>query len=429
MNPGRAKGRDMQASRLAGAEAASQKYDILTALGCHALTGPPGVQRLILRFITLITARYNWRTGRLHVGQREIARLWSVDERTVKREMAKLRTLGWVTLVSPARRGRVAIHALDLRSIRATTREAWPRIGEDFEARMAGTGSATAGGTVVQFPRPEAVPAQAEDDVPEPRPDDPWAEIRRALQLEDAVVFASWFEVIRSPGRAGETLILVSPNAFHASYLRTHYAERLASAARRTCGITDIRIMTATASPGSASLASLPERHRRDADHRFMEMQGHDPEEEANPGPAGEPGEIAPTPCGIGEWGKGKKRGCAEIGGPVGIGEITGGPAVGAPDRLESHCEEAAEQQDMREIAIGDDMCGRPERESEEKRMAGRSRKPGIGRVEAGGAAAAKGEGRGKAETAACEDEDERHDEIGHPALPWLGGPELDIGR
>ena len=130
----------MQAKKLAGPEAASQKYDILTAIGCHALGGPPGLQRLALRFTTLVTARYDWRRGILHVGQREIARLWSVDERTVKREMAKLRALGWLTLESPARRGRVASYALDLTAIRAATRDAWAKVGEDFDARMRGAG-------------------------------------------------------------------------------------------------------------------------------------------------------------------------------------------------------------------------------------------------------------------------------------------------
>ena len=129
----------MQAKKLAGPEAASQKYDLLTALGAHAMAGPPGLQRLVLRFLTLVTARYNWRQGTLHVGQREIARLWSVDERTVKREMARLRALGWITLESPARRGRVATYALDLIAIRTATRDDWPRVGEDFAARMRGT--------------------------------------------------------------------------------------------------------------------------------------------------------------------------------------------------------------------------------------------------------------------------------------------------
>lgn len=242
----------MRATKLVGPEAASQKYDLLTALGCHALTGPAGLQRLILRFLTLITARYNWRTGQFHVGQREIARLWSVDERTVKREMARLRSFGWITLESPARRGRVATYALDLTAIRAATRTAWPRVGEDFEARMTGTPIPAAGGTVVPFPRPDLARPPTDDDAGEEEAaaEDPWDRMRRMLHEADAVVFASWFDALKNRGRAGEALVLVAPSAFHASYVRTHYAERLAAAARRACGAETVRIVTMAETAG-----------------------------------------------------------------------------------------------------------------------------------------------------------------------------------
>jgi hypothetical protein len=39
--------------------------------------------------MALITMRYNWQRDELTTGQGEIAPLWSVDERTVKREMAR----------------------------------------------------------------------------------------------------------------------------------------------------------------------------------------------------------------------------------------------------------------------------------------------------------------------------------------------------
>lgn len=239
----------MQAKKLAGPEAASQKYDILTAIGCHALGGPPGLQRLALRFITLVTARYDWRRGILHVGQREIARLWSVDERTVKREMAKLRALGWLTLESPARRGRVASYALDLTAIRAATRDAWAKVGEDFNARMRGGPEGgpgreverepVGGGTVLRFPRAEAMPEPAGDV---------WGRMRQLLRGEDAAVFANWFEPLRggergAGERAGGCLVLVAPSAFHATYVRTHYGERLRAALRRSDGPAELRIV------------------------------------------------------------------------------------------------------------------------------------------------------------------------------------------
>ena len=87
----------MQLVKPAGHRDAARKYDIITALGAYALARNKHDQRLVLRLITLMTARYNWARNELAVGQREIARLWSVDERTVKREMAKLRGCGWLT--------------------------------------------------------------------------------------------------------------------------------------------------------------------------------------------------------------------------------------------------------------------------------------------------------------------------------------------
>lgn len=224
----------MQARTLSGPNAQSMKYDLLTALGCYALTQPPGIQRLALRFLTLITARYNWRQGILQVGQREIARLWSVNERTVKREMSKLRSLGWITLQSPARRGRVASYGLDLMTIRATTREAWPRVGIDFDSRMAAITEPPVSPTVVPFPRPEATFLP---DGPEPAlGDDPWSVACRLLSREDPALYANWFKPLRSLRGAGGTLLLLAPSAFHASHIRTHYADQLRHALRRSGG-------------------------------------------------------------------------------------------------------------------------------------------------------------------------------------------------
>lgn len=234
----------MQAAKLVGPDAPSQKYDLLAALGSHALAGDPGTQRLVLRFITLVTARYNWRRGMLSVGQREIARLWSVDERTVKREMAKLRELGWIVLTSPGRRGRVATYALDLIAIRGVTREAWIRIGSDFEARMAGEPAPANGGTVVPFPQVERTQAAEDEDAP--GTDDGWDAVRRRLQNEDAAIFASWFAPLRNGGRAGGRLTLLAPTAFDATYIRSHYFDRLLEAVRRCTTASEVRLMAVT---------------------------------------------------------------------------------------------------------------------------------------------------------------------------------------
>lgn len=230
----------MQATKLVGPEAASRKYDLISALGSHALAADAATQRLVLRLITLVTARYNWRKGALSVGQREIARLWSVDERTVKREMARLRALGWLVLLSQGRRGRVASYGLDLGCIRAATRDGWARVGEDFEARMAEPEPQDRG-QVVPFPLAEraAEPEAAADG----DWDGDWEAARRRLQAEDAALFASWFAALRCGGRAGDRLTLLAPTAFDAAYIRAHYLDRLRAAARETTGAREIRLI------------------------------------------------------------------------------------------------------------------------------------------------------------------------------------------
>ena len=115
----------MYIAKIAGRKAAAQKYDILTALGAHALSQGKHEQRLVLRLMTLVTARYNWNRDELAVGQREIARLWSVDERTVKREMAKLRALGLLVVHRQGARGRVTQYGLSVERILETTEPIW----------------------------------------------------------------------------------------------------------------------------------------------------------------------------------------------------------------------------------------------------------------------------------------------------------------
>ena len=131
----------MQLPRPVGREAASRKYDILSALMAFALSNDKHVQRQVLRVMALITTRYNWQRDELTMGQGEIARLWSVDDRTVKREMARLRAQGWLVLKRQGARGRVSSYGIDLNRMLEDTRPAWPLIGEDFISRLEPTGA------------------------------------------------------------------------------------------------------------------------------------------------------------------------------------------------------------------------------------------------------------------------------------------------
>ncbi|AWB50598.1 hypothetical protein HYN69_18530 (plasmid) [Gemmobacter aquarius] len=214
----------MQIVRPVGRQAASRKYDLLTALGAYACRGDKHFQRLVLRFITLIVARYNWQSDEIMVGQREMAAMWSVDERTVKREVAKLRALGWLVQKRAAVRGRVAVHGLDLSAILSATSDTWEAVGPDFVERMRGPEVATAEPTnVVAFPGVTAPPADGSL----------WSRAQSRLMSEDPALYAAWFRQLASVGATGGVIELTAPTRFHATFVITHHLSRILAALRR----------------------------------------------------------------------------------------------------------------------------------------------------------------------------------------------------
>lgn len=199
----------MQPRRITGAGAAARKYDILTALGTHALAADRSTQRRVLRLITLITARYNWQSGEMAIGRREIARLWSVDERTVKREIGALKALGFLTVHRPAARGRVTVYGLDLSAILAASEGDWSRVGPDFAGRMAEMAGRSDGQTPTVVPFPSADRSE-------------WSRARTALAGTDRARATAWFAPLTRAGRTEGTLHLTAPSGFHADYVNTH---------------------------------------------------------------------------------------------------------------------------------------------------------------------------------------------------------------
>lgn len=214
----------MLANRPSGQGAASKKYDVLTALGALACGGDKHRQRLILRFMTLVTARYNWQRDEVRIGRAEIARLWRVDERTVKRDLSKLKLAGWVTVKYPAARGRVTVYSIDWDRVIEATRETWPAVGRDFVDRMdAMMGTAVPASApdtnIVAFPQP---PGGASE----------WDQVCAHVHRADPAFFASWLSSVERAGRAQGILELVAPTPFHAQYLNTHALTRLTGLVR-----------------------------------------------------------------------------------------------------------------------------------------------------------------------------------------------------
>lgn len=214
----------MQVMKPVGRDAATKKYDILSALLAHGLQQDKHRQRLIMRLMALITTRYNWQRDELTMGQAEIAKLWSVDTRTVKREMAKLRALGWLVEKRAAARGRVAMHGIALVQIMIVTKPAWEAIGPDFVARVQPESAVEGqGGNVVPL-RPVAAPA---------RDGSLWVDAQAVFHGQDAAGYAAWVEKLTVVGMEDGVLTLMAPSRFHARYVMTTLQERLLVILRR----------------------------------------------------------------------------------------------------------------------------------------------------------------------------------------------------
>lgn len=219
------------ARKISGPGSAAIKYDILTALLVTAARGDAVEARLALRLSLLITARFNWRSGCFAVGQKEMARMWGVTERTAKREMAELRGRGWIALEVPAARGRVAQYRIELPVVLAATMPHWDAVGPDFTARM------------VAAPEPETsnvVPLRR--DVALPVEDGTgWAAAATRLQAQDPAVWGAWFAPLTPVDLESGILTLMAPSRFIADYVRTHYLPRLLAATAEQ-GVREVRV-------------------------------------------------------------------------------------------------------------------------------------------------------------------------------------------
>ena len=206
---------------IAGPGAGALKYDILTALLVSATCGDAVTGRLALRLSLLITARFNWRSGCFTVGQREMARLWGVTERTAKREIAEMRRRGWISVAVPAARGRVAQHRIEMARLLQDTMPHWDAVGPDFAARMTGAPEPETGSNVV--PLRGAPPLPPEDG-------SGWSAACARLKAQDSAAYDAWFAQLHPVGLENGVLRLAATSRFHADYIRTHFLARLRAA-------------------------------------------------------------------------------------------------------------------------------------------------------------------------------------------------------
>lgn len=223
----------MEQIKHVGPRAGALKYDLLTALMTAGLHGTPTEQTSLTRLCVLITARYNWRVEEVRIGHTELARLWAVNERTVKREMKRLMQMGVLTCVRPGVRGRVGAYRLNYSVIYAMSRPVWEAVGADFEDRMQ---EVSGGKTVVKVDfqtAPQKPPAHISNGT--------WAAAQRRLKATHPGIFDNWFAKLVQERVNERTVTLRAPNSFVSRYIETHFADHLAEAVNAEMPCTDGR--------------------------------------------------------------------------------------------------------------------------------------------------------------------------------------------
>jgi hypothetical protein len=208
-------------TKIAGPGSASIKYDIVTALLAASAHEAGPKARLALRLTLVITARFNWRLGHFAVGQKQLAQMWGVTERTAKREIAHLRALGWIRVEKAAARGRVAQHSIEFPAVLRDTRPYWAAVGPDFAARMSGLpeDSVQTPDNIVPM-RMKTVSVPAQDGTL-------WPKMAAHIEAAEPDLFAAWLCGLTELDFDGGTLVLGAPTRFIAGYVETHHKLRL----------------------------------------------------------------------------------------------------------------------------------------------------------------------------------------------------------
>lgn len=210
----------MTARKLTGPGAGVEKYDLITALAVIGFSGSASFQTSMMRLIAVVTARYNWTRDEVSIGQRELASLWNVDQRTAKREVKRLLDSGLLAVKRPGVRGRVASYRLIVSQVYQRSEQQWGAVGSDFSARMLGNAPAEGQNVVrVNFSKPEMNIRSPVNSL--------WGRVCMELRNRDAACFDAWFGKIESIGQEGDLLVLKAPTTFIARYVSDKLSEKL----------------------------------------------------------------------------------------------------------------------------------------------------------------------------------------------------------
>ena len=219
----------MDIQRQTGPGAGVMKYDLVTCLSVAGLNGPPVFQTSMMRLISLVTARYNWRQDELCVGQREMARMWSVNERTVKREVKRLTQSAVLICKRPGVKGRVATYRLNILRIVELSEPCWELVGPDFKARMQERHH-------VPTTKIVALQDYAQTPLKAGGSNSPWDRAMARLCEAEPSVFQSWFAKVEHRGFEHGVLTLAAPTRFSQQYISTHLIGQLTQAAEPEFG-------------------------------------------------------------------------------------------------------------------------------------------------------------------------------------------------
>jgi len=208
--------------KLTGPKAGSLKYDLLTALSVIGLAGSQTYQTSMTRLLALVTARYNWRLDEVTVGQRDLAKMWSVNERTVKREMKRLTDCAILVRTRAGVRGRVAAYRLNYVQIWEQSEPLWSNVGPDFVERM-GIYAPHDKVKVVKVNFGEtALTAENVHELAIHEPINTWRSVQRGLAASHPDLTKVWFNKLVFQDYEGGCVTVVAPNAFTARYIETH---------------------------------------------------------------------------------------------------------------------------------------------------------------------------------------------------------------
>ncbi|WP_299964095.1 DnaA N-terminal domain-containing protein [uncultured Roseobacter sp.] len=221
----------MEPQKLTGPEAGVLKYDLLTALSVAGLNGTATFQMSVLRLVALVTARYNWRTDEFCVGQRDMARMWSVNERTVKREIKRLVEASIVICKRAGVRGRVGAYRLNYTEIARLSEPCWPLVGPDFEQRM----RARYRPVETKIIKLERYLSEAAPDEGPPQPGT-WAGVMAILAAEHPHLYGAWFARLTFQSCTHGVLRLKTPSSFIQRYVEMHHMGLLVRVAERELG-------------------------------------------------------------------------------------------------------------------------------------------------------------------------------------------------